>query len=207
MTERYPLSKQQSRRPGANGVAVQRCPMWEEREFGTAITGEQGVFDITSIESRWERWRQLEQLALGGAAIWLGYEIATWARDPDTVSVRVWTSVVVLFGLYHVGRAVSRFVVSVSSRQARVFRCRHLAVCGICLLAVVAALVSVLLDRGPLSSVLSHGSITGRDIADLGFVVAAGFCLVGAITAFVAAFAEFRSEHAWRHPRAPSPSG
>lgn len=96
---------------------------------------------------------------------------------------------------------------SVSSRQARVFRCLHLATCGVCLLAVVVALTSSLLVRGPLGSVLSHGSITGRDIADLGFVVAAGFCLVGAITAFIAALAEFRSEHAWRHPRFPSPSG
>lgn len=181
--------------------------MREEREFETEITGGRGVFDITSIESRWERWRQLAQLALGVAAIWLGYEIATWARDPDTVRVRLWTAVVVVFGLYHVGRAVSRFVVSVSSRQGRVFRYRHLAACGVFLLAVVVALVSVLLVRGPFDSVLSHGSITGRDIADLGFMAAAGFCLFGAITAFIAAVAEFRSEHAWRHPRFPSPSG
>jgi hypothetical protein len=71
----------------------------------------------------------------------------------------------------------------------------------------VVALVTLLLARGPLGSALSHGSITGRDIADLAFVAAAGCCLVGAITACIAAFAEFTSDHAWRHPRFPSPSG
>jgi hypothetical protein len=179
--------------------------MWEDRE--SVKTGERGVFDITSIEPRSERWHQLLQLALGVAAICLSHEIATWASDPATVSVRLWTSAVVLFGLSQIGLAVSRFVVSVSSRQVRVFQCRHLAVCGVCLLTVVVALVSLLVVRGPLGTLLSHGNITGRDIADVGFVVAAGFCLVGAIIAFVAAFAEFRSEHAWRHPPLPSPSG
>jgi hypothetical protein len=165
---------------------------------GYDITGVQGFFDITSIESRVERWRQLVQLAQGLAAVWLGHEIATWADDPATTSVRLWTSTVVLFGLFGVGRALSQFIVSVSSRQAQVFRCQHLAACGVCLLGVTVALVSVLLARGPLGSVLSHGSITGRDIADVGFVIAAGFCGVGALTAFIAAFAELRSEHAWR---------
>jgi hypothetical protein len=179
--------------------------MREEPE--SDITGEQGVFDIISLEPRLERWHQLVQLVLGAAAIWLGYEIATWADDPATTSVRLWTSAVVLFGLLQVARAVSRFIISVSSRQAQVFGCRHHVACGVCLLGVTVALVSLLLVRGPLASVLSHGSLTGRDIADVGFVIAAGFCLAGAITAFIAAFFEFRAEHAWRHPRFPSQLG
>lgn len=174
--------------------------MQEEWGSGAEVSGNSGIFDITSIEPRSERWHQLIQLALGLAGIWLGYEIATWASDPGTISVRLWTLAVVVFGLVQVGRAVSRFVVSVSSRQARVFRCRHLAACGVGLLAAAVALVALLLARGPLSSMLSHGSITGTDIADVGFVVAAGFCLVGAITAFTAAVAEYRSECALRHP-------
>jgi hypothetical protein len=179
--------------------------MREEPE--SQITGEQGVFDITSIEPPLERWRQLGQLAQGATAIWLGYEIATWAEDSATTSVRLWTLAVVLFGLLQVGRAVSRFIISVSSRQAQVFRCRHHVACGVCLLGLTVALVSVLLAHGPLGSVLSHGSITGRDIADVGFVMAAGFCLLGAITAFIAAFFEFHAEHAWRHPWFPSQLG
>ena len=181
--------------------------MQEDWGSGAEVSGSGGFFDIRSIEPRSERWHQLLQLLLGLAGIWLGYEIASWASDPGTFSVRLWTLAVVVFGLVQVGRAVSRFVVSVSSRQARVFRWRHLAACGVGLLAVAVALVALLLARGPLSSMLSHGSITGTDIADVGFVVAAGFCLVGAVTSFIAAVAEFRSEHEMRHPPVPPPPG
>lgn len=177
--------------------------MDDEREFGSDTFRNGGVFDdvITSLESRTERWRQLWLLALGLASIWLGHEISTWADDPSEAGVRLWTTVVVLFGLVQIGRAVSQFVNSVSSRQARVFAWRHLAACGTTMLTVVVALVSMLLIRGPLGSLLSHGTLTGKDIADIGFVIAAGLCLVGAITAFIAAAVEFREEHNWRHPK------
>ena len=181
--------------------------MQDEHGSESEILDSSGVFDITSIESRSERWRQVLQLTLGLGGIWLGHEVATWANDPASLNVRVWTLVVIVFGLVQVGRATSRFIVSVSSRQARVFRCWHLTMCAVVLLAVVVGLVTVLLARGPLSHMLSHGAVTGRDIADVGFVIAAGFCLVGAIAAGIAAVAEFRSEHAWRHPSAGSPSG
>ena len=174
--------------------------MPEEREYVQGTTGDSGIFEITAIESRAERWRQLLQLALGLAAIWLGYEITTWASDPGTRNVRLWTLAVVVFGLAQVGRAVAHFVVSISARQARVFRCWHLTSCGVGLLAVAVGLVTLLLIRGPLTDLLAHGTITGGDIADVGFVVAAGFCLVGALTAVVAAVAEFRSQRAWQHP-------
>ncbi|HUV19469.1 MAG TPA: hypothetical protein VMW33_13390 [Ilumatobacteraceae bacterium] len=174
--------------------------MPEEREFVPGIAGDSGIFEITAIESRAERWRQLTQLALGLAVIWLGYEITTWASDPGTNSVRLWTLAVVVFGLVQVGRAVAHFVVSVSARQARVFRCWHLTACGVSLLAIAVGVVTLLLIRGPLTTLLAHGTITGSDIADVGFVVVAGFCLVGALTAFVAAVAEFRSQRAWQHP-------
>ena len=141
------------------------------------------------------------------ACIELGHEIATWARDPSTTSVRLWTSAVVVFGLVQIARAVSRFVVSVSSRQARVFRWRHLTACGACLLTVGIVLVTLLLVRGPLSAVLSHGRITGGDIADVGFVIAAGICSVGAVVALIASVAEFRAEHAWSHSHLPWPPG
>ncbi len=181
--------------------------MREDPEFETNVEAQQGAFDITSIEPRSERWHQLTQLAVGVGAVWLGHETASWASDPAKPSVRLWTLAVVLFGVVQVGRAVSRFILSVSSRQARIFRCRHLAACGVCLLAVVVALISFLLARGPLRGVLSHGSITGGDIADVGFVIGAGFCLVGAITAFIAAFEHFRLERAWQYPRFPFPLG
>ena len=174
--------------------------MPEEREFMRGVAGDSGIFEITSIESRAVRWRQLIQLVLGLAGIWLGHEITTWTSDPATNRVRLWTLAVVVLGLTQVGRAVSRFIVSVSTRRARVFRCWHLTACGVGLLAVAVGLVTVLLIRGPLTNLLAHGRITGRDIADLGFVVAAGFCLVGAVTAFIAAVAEICAEHAWRHP-------
>lgn len=179
--------------------------MREDPEFETDFAGQQGVFDIASIEPRSERWHQLAQLAVGVGAIWLGHETASWASDPAKPSVRLWTLAVVVFGVIQVGRAMSRFFLSVSSRQARIFRCRHLAACGVCLLVVVVALTSSLLARGPLLGVLSHGSITGTDIADVGFVLAAGLCLVGAITAFIAAFEHFRSQRAWQHQRFRSP--
>lgn len=170
----------------------------EAFQHGSVLAG------ITSLESRVERWRQLLLLALGLASIWLAHEMSTWASDPRATGVRLWTTTVVVFGLVQVGRAVSRFVTSVSSRQARVFAWRHLATCGTCMLAVVVALVSTLLLREPLGSLFSHGTLTGEDIADIGFVIAAGLCLVGAITAFIAAAAEFRAEHVWRHRQLPS---
>jgi hypothetical protein len=165
-------------------IFERRCPMPEEREFVSGIAGDSGFFEITAIESRAERLRQLMQLALGLAGMWLAYEIATWADDPGTTSVRLWTLAVVVFGLAQIGRAVSRFVVSVSARQARVFRCSHLVSCGVVLLAVAVALVTLLLRRGPLTDLLAHGGITGGDIADLGFVIAAGFCLAGGQMAY-----------------------
>lgn len=174
-----------------------------EREFESETFQHGGFVDdtVTVLESRTERWRQLRLLVLGLASVWLGHEASTWASDPSAASVRLWATAVVLFGLVQVGRAVSQFVNSVSSRQSRVFAWRHLATCGTGLLVVVVALTSTLLIRGPLGTLLSHGTLTGEDIADIGFVIAAGLCLVGAITAFIAAVVEFREEHNWRHPQ------
>ena len=180
--------------------------MDEGRKFDSEAFQHGSVFDdgITSLEPRAERWRQLLLLVLGLASIWLAHEISTWASDPGAASVRLWTTAVVMFGLVQVGRGVWRFVTSVSSRQVRVFAWRHLATCGTCMLAVVVALIAMLLASGPLGSLFSHGRITGTDIADVGFVFAAGLCLLGAITAFIAAAAEFRAEHNWHHPQPPS---
>ena len=75
------------------------------------------------------------------------------------------------------------------------------------LLAVASVLVTLLLVRGPLSAVLSYGRITGRDIADVGFVIAAGICSIGAVAALIASVAEFRAEHAWSHSHLPGPPG
>ena len=176
-----------------------------EFESGTFEHG--GVFDITSLESRAERWRQLLLLALGLASIWLGHEISTWASDPAATSVRLWTTAVIVFGLVEVGRAVARFITSVSSHQTRVFPWRHFATCGACMLAVVVTLVSMLLTRGPFSSLFSRGNVTGEDIADFGLVIATGLCLLATTTAIIAAAAAYRTEHEWRHPQPPRSRG
>jgi hypothetical protein len=175
--------------------------------FSHHATGGRGVFDISSLESPAERWRQLFLLVIGVVSIWLGHEVATWASDPSTTSVRLCTAAVVVFGLIQVARSISQFAASVSSRQARVFRWRHLAACGLFLLSVAVALIISLLVWDPLSSLLSRGRITGDDIADVGFALAAGLCLAGAIIAFIAAAAEHRSEQDWKHSTFTPPGG
>lgn len=177
--------------------------MGEEPTFGDELRSDRGVFEISDLESRAERWHQLGLLALGLAGLWLGHEVATWASEPAATNVRIWTTAVAVFGVVEVGRAVARFVNSVSAHQARVFRWKHLALCGVGLLAIAVVLVASLLLRGPLDDLLAHGTVTGSDIVDVAVVIAAGCCLIGAVTAFVAATAEFRSERAWQHSQGP----
>lgn len=170
-------------------------------------TDERGVFDISSLESTAERWRQSFLLALGVASLWLGHEVATWASDPSMTSVRICTAAIIVFGLIQVARSISQFAASVSSRQARVFRWRHLAACGVGLLSVAVALVTSLLVANPFGNLLARGRITGDDIAHVGIAFAGGFCLAGAAIAFIAATAEYRSERDWKRATFTPPGG
>jgi hypothetical protein len=71
-------------------------------------TDERGVFDISSLESTAERWRQSFLLALGVASLWLGHEVATWASDPSMTSVRICTAAIIVFGLIPFGNLLAR---------------------------------------------------------------------------------------------------
>jgi hypothetical protein len=177
----------------------------EQSEFHRRRAVDRTVFEISALEHRFERWRQTIVLVVGLAGVWLGHEVATWASDPSSTSVRLWTTALVSFALLQVGRASWSFVTSVSASQARVFRWRHLALCGVGLLAVAGAFIAWLLESDPLGELFTSGTVTAVDIAHVGVGVAVAFCLVGAITALLAAIAEFRSEHAWARSTKPPP--
>ncbi len=174
-----------------------------EFDPGPGTDGEDAFFQIAALEPRTERWRQFLVLVVGVGTLWLGHEVARRAVDPWTTRIRLFTGGVVVVGLFLVGRAVSRFMNSLTTSQARVFRWRHQAVCGVVVLAVAVLLCGAALTRDPFSPLFSRGQISATDIADAGFFVAAGLCLVGAIAAFIAAGVERRAEHDWSSPPSP----
>ena len=157
------------------------------------------AFDVRRLESRSTRWRQFGALGLGVIGLWAAHDIARWPRDASTSQVLVWTGSVTGVAVGMIAVATIGFVDSVEHARSHLFRWRHLLVWGLTDVVVGVVLAVLLVTRGPFGELLAHGKITGPDLADLGYLVAAGLCLVGALIALLAARDSYFDERRWHH--------
>jgi hypothetical protein len=139
-------------------------------------------------------WAQLALLTAGIVGLSAAHRVASW--DADNASVAFRTAVLVGVALAAVARSTSVIVTSAVSDAYRVFRSRHLLACAALLGSAAVVACSPIL-HGPFGRVLAHGRITGEDIADLGSVLAAFVCTVGAVVAAGGAWEALRDERHW----------
>jgi xanthine/uracil permease len=156
-----------------------------------------GEFDVKRLEPRTTRWRQFGMLGIGVVVLWAAHDIASWPRDASSMQVLVWTGSVTALAVGLVAAATIGFMDSVEHARARLFRWRHLLAWGLTDVVVGGALAALLVTRNPFGRLLAHGKITGSDVVDLGHLVAAGLCLVGALIALLAARDSFFDERRW----------
>ena len=156
-------------------------------------------FAVRRLESRTTRWRQGAAVGGGFAGLWLISVIARWSSEPSSLRVVVSVTCLVLVVLVVMGAAIARFLESIEHARTRIFRFGHLVVMG-SLYASIATLLSLrVVLRDPFSDVLSKGRITANEVVDLGDLVGAALCLVGAIAAFIGARDAYVDERPWRH--------
>ncbi len=144
-------------------------------------------------------WTQLAALGAGLGAIFLAHDV-TRQLDDSTADTTFSTAVVMLVvstALALVARAVYVIVTSAFSDAYRVFRTRHLVVCGALLFLVAAGAAGALVTRGPFEKLFAHGRITGEDVIDLATMVAAGVCMIGAGVASIGAWDRMHEERNW----------
>lgn len=171
----------------------------EGEQFDTNETRPRNAFGVMRLEPRSTRWRQFALLGVGVIGLWVAHDIARRPRDQSTMPVLLSTGGATAVALAMVFAATAGFMNSVEHARTRVFRSRHLLVWGLTDVVVAVVLGGLLVIRGPFDTLLSHGKITGPDLADLGYLVAAGLCLVGAFNALLAALDSFDAERRWHH--------
>jgi hypothetical protein len=157
------------------------------------------AFDVRRLEPRSTRWRQFGMLGVGVVVLWAAHDIARWPPDPSSSQVLVWTGSVTAVAVGLIAAATIGFMDSVEHARSRLFRWRHLLAWGLTDVVLGVVLGVLLVARGPFGRLLAHGRITGSDVADLGHLVAAGLCLIGALIALLAARDSFVDERRWHH--------
>lgn len=151
----------------------------------------------TALSSTSYFWLHLAMLASGIAGLALAHRVADWTRDGSSIDVMTRTSVTAVVSLVVVARATFVLVSAASSDAHRVFRARHLLACAVLLLLPAVGTTAALLFGAPLEQLLSHGQITGGDIADVATGVAAVICGVGALMALVGSWDARHAERHW----------
>lgn len=144
-------------------------------------------------------WLHLALLACGIGGLVLAHRVASWQRDGSGIDTVAGTSAVAIVSLGVVARSVFVIVSTASSDAHRVFRSRHLFTCAVLLLVPASATTAALVLGAPLEQLLSHGRITGGDIADVATGFAAVICAVGALTALVGSWDARHAERHWHH--------
>lgn len=139
-------------------------------------------------------WVQLALLVTGIVGLRLSYEVAAWDAAADNATI--WTAALVSASLIVVVRSNYVIVTSAFSDAYRVFRFRHLLASS-ALLGAAAVVTGSLVVDGPFGQLFAHGRITGKDIADLGSVVATFVCSFGAACASAGTWTAFREERHW----------
>ena len=144
---------------------------------------------------------QLAVLGAGFAALVIAYGVVRRQDGPAATStstvVVVVTLVFVTLAVGAVGRAVHTIVTSALSDAQRVFRARHLMVCGALLYALAGGTTGALIGLGAFGSPLPH-KVTGEAVVAVGALTAAALCLAGAGVATVGAAKRFDVECNWQ---------
>lgn len=143
-------------------------------------------------------WLQLAALGAGLGVLFLAARVTSQLDDSGGATFS--TAVVMLvasIALAVVGRAVYVIVTSAFSDAYRVFRTRHLVVCGAILFVIAVGATGALVARGPYEKLFAHGRITGEDIVDTATAVAAVVCMVGAGVASIGAWDRMHEERNW----------
>ena len=145
-------------------------------------------------------WLQLAMLGAGIGTLLLAHMITRRMDDAvtgATLPTLVVLLVVVPLALAAVARSTYVIVTSGFSDAYRIFRSRHLFRSGALLCAVGAIVAVSMVIHDPFDKLFAHGQITGEDIVDVGIVIAALTCLVGAGVALTGAWDRRHEERHW----------
>jgi hypothetical protein len=161
---------------------------------------------VMSMEPTTERsptryvWLQLVMLSAGIGALVVAHTITrrmTDAATGATLPTLAALLVVLPLALGAVARSTYVLVTSGFSDAYRIFRSRHLFTSGALLFAIGTAAAVSMVVHDPFEKLFAHGRITGEDIVDVGIVIAALTCLVGAGVAFTGAWDRLHAERHW----------
>jgi hypothetical protein len=144
-------------------------------------------------------WRRLVALGVGLGLLVLAPTMSRRLDDSGYTSSSATVAVilVVMVAVAIAGRSVHVIVTSAFSDAYRVFRARHLVACASLLLASGTTVAYAVVVRDPFRRAFAHGRITGLDIIDVGTVIAALVCLVGAGVALSGAWDASLEERNW----------
>lgn len=146
-------------------------------------------------------WLRLALLGAGLGGLVLTHRVTEQLDDSVATGSRVviFGLVVVALALALVARSVHVIVTSAFSDAYRVFRARHLAFCAALLLGIGAVTAAAMVVHDPFDKLFAHGQITAEDVVDVGIVIAALVCWVGAGVAITGAWDAVRAERNWHH--------
>jgi hypothetical protein len=146
-------------------------------------------------------WLRLLLLAAGFGALVAAHGFARRLDDSVARSRPAMTVVIVVAvaSVAIVARSVHVIVTSAFSDAYRVFRARHLFFCFTLLFAGGAVAAGAMVLHHPFDKLFAHGQITGEDVVDVGIVIAALVCWVGAGVAITGAWDAVRAERNWHH--------
>jgi hypothetical protein len=144
-------------------------------------------------------WLRLALLGAGLGVLVLTHRV-TGQLDDSVATGRSAVAgglVVVALALALVVRSVHVIVTSAFSDAYRVFRARHLAFCAALLFGIGALTATVMVVHDPFDKLFAHGRITAEDIVDVGVVIAALVCWIGAGVAITGAWDASHAERNW----------
>ncbi|HUV19630.1 MAG TPA: hypothetical protein VMW33_14200 [Ilumatobacteraceae bacterium] len=146
-------------------------------------------------------WLRLALLGAGLGVLVMTHRVASRLDDSDATgrSAMAGALAIVALSLAVVGRSVQVIVTSACSDAYRVFRARHLAVCASLLFGIGAVTAAAMVVHDPFDKLFAHGWITAEDIVDIGVVIAALVCWVGAGVCINGAWDASRAERNWHH--------
>lgn len=144
-------------------------------------------------------WLRLALLGAGLGVLVLTHGVTEQLDDSVATGGRAVAGalVAVALALALVARSVHVIVTSAFSDAYRVFRARHLAFCAALLLGIGALTAAVMVVHDPFDKLFAHGRITAEDIVDVGVVIAALVCWVGAGVAITGAWDASHAERNW----------
>jgi hypothetical protein len=144
-------------------------------------------------------WLWLTALGVGGGLPALAHTVTRRLHDSGSTSNSATAGVILMvaFALAVASRSVHVIVTSAFSDAYRVFRARHLFACSTLLLTAGTLTAYAVVVRDPFRQAFAYGRITGLDIVDVGTVIAALVCLVGAGLALTGAWDASLEERNW----------